>query len=177
MHCGQYFGEPAETTVQPRRPPPPTTIRENATIFSNYDQSEALIYEPPRQRGWPVVVALSLLVGIVLMIVGGLIAVALIRNAGGVSVDLPDNSRLTVLTTPTPIPLATPRSQATPQVTLEEKSEPAPKATQTIVEQAAPPIVNPNDRPVIEWADALRDGGYVAWKLLQVLPSRVNCKQ
>lgn len=119
LHCGQYLGEPDETTrVQPSRTPPPTTIRANATIFSNYDKRDSSSYEPPRPRRWPVLVALSLLAGAVLMIVGGLIAVVLIRNAGGVSVDLPNNSRLTVLTTPTPTLPATARPQATPEVTL-----------------------------------------------------------
>ena len=166
LHCGQYFGELDETTrVLPRSTPPPTRIPANGTIFSNYDKLDSSSYERPQQRRWPIVVALSLLAGIILMIIGGLIAVALIRNAGGVSVDLPDNSRLTVLTTPTPTPRATPRPQATPQVTSEVRNEPTPKATETAGEQASPLIIIPSDRPVIEWADALRDGGYIAWEL------------
>jgi hypothetical protein len=166
LHCGQYFGEPDETTwVQPPRTPPPTTFDPNATIFSKHDKSDSLSYQPTRQRRWPVIVALSLLAGIILMIVGGLIAVSLIRNAGGLSVDLPDNNRLTVLTTPTPTPRAIAQPQATPQVSSEEKTAPTPKAIETVEDQTAPPVIIPTDRPVIEWADGIRDGGNVAWKL------------
>src|SRR6266478_4941480 len=101
LHCGQYLGELDETTHfrQPRNPPP-TTIRSDHTLFAkDYAQHNDSVhdYQPPRRRRWPLIIAASLLAGIVLMIVGGLIVMALIQNTGGVSVVLPNNNRLTVL--------------------------------------------------------------------------------
>src|SRR5260221_6412767 len=62
LHCGQYFGEPDETTwVPPPRTPPPTTIRANPAILSKQSQSNSSSYAPPSRRRWPIIIALSLL--------------------------------------------------------------------------------------------------------------------
>src|SRR5712692_8985382 len=99
LHCGRFLGEPDDTTqVRTPRTPPPSTIRTDFVPFS----PSTTAYERPRRRRWPGVVALSVLAGIVLMVAGGLIAVSLIHDTGGVSVALPNNTRLNVLATPTP---------------------------------------------------------------------------
>jgi len=122
LHCGQYLGELDETThFRQLRNPPPSTVRADQTLFADYAQhsSSADDYQPPRKRQWPFFIAASLIGGIVLLIFAGLIAMALIRSAGGVSVDLPNNNRLTVLATPIPQQPALERdkSPATPEPT------------------------------------------------------------
>lgn len=152
---GSTLGEPDETTrVYPPRKPPPSTVRADATIFSNYDSpSYNSPYERPRSRRWPIVIALSLLAGIVLVVIGGMIAAFLIQGAGGVAVDLPDNNRLTVLTTPTPRQFSTPRSDATQTSPIQNDQPPTEidrqqaESNKTMVDIATPtpkPVLPPN---------------------------------
>ena len=138
LHCGQFFGEPNDTTlVRPqKRVPPATTVAANSTLFADYQPSHfESDYERPRKRQWPLVVALAMLAAIVLMVIGGVIAVALIQNAGGVAVDLPNNQRLTVLTTPTPIG----------NNAAEEKSLPTPTPGASLRERVLLPLAQPHE--------------------------------
>jgi len=138
LHCGQYFGELDETTwVQPPRTPAPTTVRADATIFPSDElpKSDSAPYQPPRPRNWPVIVPLSLLAAVVLMIVGGLIASALLQKGDRAASDSPGNNRISALTTPPPRPITSPPAEImVPSPTQSEKL-----AMQTERQQAATP--------------------------------------
>ena len=107
LHCGRFLGEPEETAqVRTPRPQPASTIRAAAPFVPAFET-----VDQPR-RSWRFGIGGILVAGILLLIVGGLIAAVLIYNAGGVRIDLPDNNQLTVLT-PSPSRESTQRSTPT----------------------------------------------------------------
>jgi hypothetical protein len=121
LHCGRFLGEPEETTqVNAPRPQPASTIRAATPFVPAFETLE----KPRRRRLFRT--GVTLIAGILLLIAGGLIAAALIYNAGGITLDLPDNNRLTVLT---PSPSREPK-QRSESITTPEPVRPTPDANQ-----------------------------------------------
>ena len=149
LHCGQYQGEPDETTfVRPPRVPPQTTIAAALT-----GPSLPTTYEPPRKRKWPFWTAFLIVVGIG-CVGAGLIAIVAIHSAGGFAVDLPDNTRVTVFSketsSPSPVraaPVTVNRAEPPP---LMDEPSPTPKI---------------DDSVVLTWSGWLADGRQMAWNL------------
>lgn len=108
LQCGQFLGELDESTYVRARTPPPSTMRVDYADFARYGATP-LEYERPRKRRWPFIVAASGLAGIVLMVLGGVLAVQFANRS-----DPPNNSRLGALAsspTATPLPERAQRSR------------------------------------------------------------------
>ena len=127
LHCGQYLGEldtPTLVHPQPNKP-----ISTSGSLFGS-----ASDYEPPKRRRWPLIVALSVLAGIVLMVVGGVIALELSQRAGESPRNNQEIARATPASAvrPTPFPtsrIATPEQTptATPERSTENVPDPTPR--------------------------------------------------
>lgn len=190
LQCGQFLGELDESTYVRARTPPPSTMRVDYADFARYGATP-LEYERPRKRRWPFIVAASGLAGIVLMVLGGVLAVQFANRS-----DPPNNSRLGALAsspTATPLPeralsgpaaqvASPPPEQQAPQPTVkpitqvESDSVSTPQPTPRRVLESPPvsssegakknaPLTPAVNTIVITWADWLRDGASVSWRL------------
>jgi hypothetical protein len=178
LQCGQYLGEPDESTIvgkSANREPPPTTIRANFTPPGAYTpRGPTFSYEAPIPKRWPKAIAFVVLTAIGLMMVG-LLAAMLIRDAGGVRVPV-GQSELAVLTTPTPLASTSQRATPTPQPTIVstpaatpsvEKRDPVFTTAQTDSRDESPEATATPFQPttVIDWSGFLNDGAARSWRL------------
>jgi len=177
LHCGQYLGEPDETTwVQPPRTPRPTTVSVDATIFSSQGvrKSDTASYESPRSRNWPVIVALSLLAAIVLMIIGGLIASALIQKANQTANDSPGTKRLSALTTPTQRVNAIRASPTQPEQLPAQVERQQTETTPKVDIPTTEPTTQPSSFTIVNRQFVVPAGRFVPFRFTLARTSRVT---
>lgn len=166
LHCGRFLGEPEETTqVRTPRPQPASTIRAAIPLVPAFET-----IEKPRGR-WPFRIGVALIAVLLLVIAGGLIAVALIYKAGGITVDLPDNNRLTVLTpSPSREPTQRSRSIATP-----EQVRPTPETNRQSnnLEKGAIPTPQVREVPIFNQTVGVGAGRFYSFRFTLVKTARL----
>jgi hypothetical protein len=100
--------------VRPRRPPPPSTIRSDFSLFGS-TTAPPDAYGPPMKRRWPWIVALCLFAGIVLI-------VAMVLIGQGLQEQPAKPAARNLLSTPT-LPPATPKPTIDRDLALREVME------------------------------------------------------
>ena len=166
LHCGQYLGEPdTPTMAHGVRPPPATTVRAQFTPYPPIN------IEPPPKRRWPIFVAFGLLAGVLLMFVGGLIAILLIQQSGGDSNPTPVASRQAAFET-SPAPVATP-ARVIPRPSAETKSEASNIDTPTPTPTPPSGPKQPESFTIVNRSIVVQAGHFVSIRFVLTEPSRI----
>lgn len=166
LHCGRFLGEPEETAqVSTPRPQPASTIRAAKPFLS--------AIETPRKplRNWPFGLG-AFIAGMLLLIAGALAAAALIYNADGIRVDLPDNKELTVLT---PSPSREPTQRSRPTATPDPvSSTPETKQQSNDLERgSATPTPQPREVPIFKQTVGVGAGRFYSFRFTLVKTARL----
>jgi hypothetical protein len=158
LHCGRFLGEPEETTqVSTPRPQPASTIRAATPFVPAFETVD----KPRRSRRFGI--GVILVAGILLLVIGGLIAAVLIYNAGGLRVDLPDNNQLTILT---PSPSREP-TQRTTSVTTPDPVRPTPDANRQsndLKKNSATPTPQSREVPIFNQTVGVGPGRFYSFQ-------------